>query len=166
MDLISLGWNDFFDQHFSALTRPDLVSARVVRVDRQRYQIYSAAGALGAGLAGRFRHDVGEKSDYPTVGDWVVVQPRTEEGRATIHDLLPRKSAFSRRAVDPGGRGGSGEGAAEQVIAANVDSALLVSGLDGSRMGIPRICGHPKNLPRCRRTKYAEYFLQRITCRF
>jgi ribosome biogenesis GTPase len=56
------------------------------------------------------------------VGDWVAIAARPEEGAATIHAVLPRKSRFSRKAV--GGR------TEEQMLAANVDTVLLVSGLD------------------------------------
>jgi ribosome biogenesis GTPase len=41
-----------------------------------------------------------------------------------IEAVLPRRTQFSRRAV--------GKASAEQVIAANVDLAAVVSGLDGN----------------------------------
>jgi ribosome biogenesis GTPase len=56
-------------------------------------------------------------------GDWVAAAVRPEEATATIHDVLPRRGAFVRRAV------GGGRGAA-QVVAANVDVALLVASLN------------------------------------
>jgi putative ribosome biogenesis GTPase RsgA len=30
------------------------------------------------------------------VGDWVVIRPRPENGKVTIHAVLPRKSKFAR----------------------------------------------------------------------
>ena len=47
---------------------------------------------------------------------------RPQEASATIHRLLPRRSAFVRKAV--------GGGAAAQVVAANVDVAFLVASLN------------------------------------
>ena len=133
MDLANLGWNHFFAQHFAEFAERDLAPARIVRQDRQLYQIQGEAGVMSAEISGHFLHGVREKNDFPAVGDWVAIQPRPDEGRATIQGLLPRKSKFPRRTVDRGGRGGAGERATEQVIVANVDSAFLVGGLDGGR---------------------------------
>ena len=133
MELTDLGWNDFFAQHFNKLEEQNLAPARVVRQERGAYQIQSVQGKSSAELAGRFRHQAREKSDFPTVGDWVAIQPGATGDRVTIHGLLPRKSRFSRQAVDPGGMGGTREHTEEQVIAANVDVIFLVSGLDGGR---------------------------------
>ncbi len=47
---------------------------------------------------------------------------RPQEGSATIHHLIPRRSAFVRKAI--------GGGAASQVVAANVDVAFLVTSLN------------------------------------
>ena len=54
------------------------------------------------------------------MGDWVAV--RSDQDRAGIHAVLPRTSAFVRPAT--------GETSEEQILAANVDTALLVAGLD------------------------------------
>jgi ribosome biogenesis GTPase len=57
------------------------------------------------------------------VGDWVAVELRDQGHAALIHGVLPRRSQFVRKMA--------GKKIAEQVIAANVDIALLVSALDG-----------------------------------
>lgn len=46
-----------------------------------------------------------------------------ESRKATIHSILPRKSKFSRQSV--------GGITTEQIVAANIDTVFLVSGLDG-----------------------------------
>jgi ribosome biogenesis GTPase len=56
------------------------------------------------------------------VGDWVAVRSEGALNRVSIHAILPRQSTFSRRAA--------GDPTVEQVIAANVDTIFLVSGLD------------------------------------
>ena len=56
------------------------------------------------------------------MGDWVAVRRRDGESRADIHAVLPRRNKFSRRAA------GSEE--IEQIVAANIDTVFLVSGLD------------------------------------
>jgi ribosome biogenesis GTPase len=52
----------------------------------------------------------------------VVLHPRPEESAATIVELLPRKTKFSRKVA--------GRKSEEQVVAANVDVVFIVSGLD------------------------------------
>lgn len=125
MELSTLGWNAHFTQSFQALAHSDWQPARVARAHGRLYHLYAAMGELQAELAGRLKHEAATASALPVVGDWVAVLPHPQEaGRATIQALLPRQSAFSRKVV--------GEHlTAEQVVAANVDTVLLVMGLDG-----------------------------------
>jgi ribosome biogenesis GTPase len=53
----------------------------------------------------------------------VVIRIRDGENTAMIHAVLPRKSKFSRKTV--------GAKTQEQIIATNVDTVFLISGLDG-----------------------------------
>jgi len=69
------------------------------------------------------RHRAGTRTDFPAVGDWVVLAPAPDQGRATIRAILPRRSAFTRKVA--------GSRTLEQVIAANIDTVFLVVGLDG-----------------------------------
>ncbi len=86
-----------------------------------------------ATVSGRFRFDALATSDYPAVGDWVALEPSAAapgtEDRAVIAAILPRRSAFTRSAADASRRT-AGHLADEQVIAANVDVAFIVAGLD------------------------------------
>jgi ribosome biogenesis GTPase len=52
----------------------------------------------------------------------VATSIRLEERKATIHALLPRKSAFSRKVA--------GQTTDEQIVAANIDVVFIVCGLD------------------------------------
>ena len=96
----------------------------------------SAAPTASTGprrVSGRFRFDALASSDYPAVGDWVALEPSAAapgtEDRAVIAAVLPRRSAFVRSAADASRRT-AGHLVDEQVIAANVDVAFLVAGLD------------------------------------
>jgi ribosome biogenesis GTPase / thiamine phosphate phosphatase len=73
-------------------------------------------------MSGKLRHDNKEGGDYPAVGDWVVIQASKEEEKATIQAILPRFSKFSRKVA--------GAETREQVLAANVDTAFLVTALN------------------------------------
>lgn len=123
MDLSSLGWNDFFEALFEEYKNKGLLPARIVRQDRTGFVVVSKVGRQPAIVAGRhFR--TGLKADLPTVGDWAAIENRPSEPNTIIQAILPRKSKFSRKIV--------GDLADEQVVAANVDTIFLVSGLDGN----------------------------------
>lgn len=78
---------------------------------------------MSAVAAGRLQHDAGSRGELPVVGDWVAVDVLNEKPpRAVIRAILPRFSKFARK--EPGGR------SIEQPIAANIDTALVVAGLD------------------------------------
>ncbi|HUV02228.1 MAG TPA: ribosome small subunit-dependent GTPase A [Desulfobacteria bacterium] len=79
-------------------------------------------GAFICKLSGTFRFAAGSNGKFPTVGDWVAASARPNEGKATIHALLPSKSAFLRKVA--------GQMTEEQVIAANIDLVFIVCGLD------------------------------------
>ena len=131
MNLANLGWNSFFEEHFERLRNDELVPARVAQEHKRIYILYAEQGELIAEVSGKFLHAARFRSDFPTVGDWVAASVREEEGRATIHALLPRKSSFSRKAVLSGGMPDTGGKTDEQVLTANLDTVFLVSGLDG-----------------------------------
>ena len=123
--LEELGWNAFFSQRFESLQVPGALPARVVSERRSSYQVYSQYGELSAEISGKMRYQATAGDQYPAVGDWVIVKLQTDESKGMIHDILPRKSKFSRKEA--------GTVASEQIIAANVDVIFIVSGLDGGR---------------------------------
>jgi len=61
------------------------------------------------------------------VGDWVALAARPGEGAATIHAVLPRRTAFVRRAAD--------SIQSVQVIAANIDLAFVVASMNADLKG-------------------------------
>ena len=116
------GWSDALQSHFESLAQPELQPARVLIQQRELYVVVCESGELTATLAGRFVH-VADEGDFPVAGDWVAIAARPGEGRATIKQLLPRMGAFRRRAAGPGAP-------RAQVVAANVDVALLLASLN------------------------------------
>jgi ribosome biogenesis GTPase / thiamine phosphate phosphatase len=104
------------------------VRARVVAVHKETSIVRGPDGIdLPAVVSGRFRYDALASSDYPAVGDWVTVADGQRP--AVITAVLPRHSAFVRSAADATRRS-AGHLVDEQVLAANVDVAFLVAGLD------------------------------------
>jgi ribosome biogenesis GTPase / thiamine phosphate phosphatase len=125
VNLDDFGWDTFFQGHFRTLNLPGSVPARVISESRGSFQVYSQDGELTARISGRMRYLPVEERLYPAVGDWVAVQPLMDERKGIIHAVLPRKSKFSRKTA--------GERTEEQIVAANIDTVFIVSGLDGGR---------------------------------
>lgn len=120
--LEALGWEPGFERAFAALAEPGWRPARVALSYGGLHRILTEETDLLADVSGRLRHAAGSAAGLPAVGDWVAAAPRPAEGRATIHAVLPRRSRFARKAA--------GDATTEQVVAANVDTVFLVSGLD------------------------------------
>ena len=123
MKLKELGWNPLLNQYFQQFRKQGLLPARIANEQKLLYLTYCEQGELRAEVSGKFRHRTLSRSSFPKVGDWAVVTVRPEEGKATIHALLPRKNSFSRKVA--------GEDTEEQIVAANIDTVFIVSGLDG-----------------------------------
>jgi len=115
--LEELGWDAGLASEFEQLEDDNLIPARVAAQHRGSYVLWSENGELRARAAGRMFHTHEVGGPLPAVGDWVAVEPP-----ATITSILPRRSAFVRKAA--------GFGSSEQVLAANVDAAFLLAGLD------------------------------------
>jgi ribosome biogenesis GTPase / thiamine phosphate phosphatase len=107
-----LGWDGALEEAFTANAGVDGRPARVSRVDRRLCTV------LGPGVSRA------ESLGYQVAtGDWVVVRPGpAPSDRDLVAAVLPRRTAFVRDR--------SGPETAAQVIAANVDRALLICGLD------------------------------------
>ncbi len=123
MTLTDLGWTDEFARHFKPYSQQGLEPARVVcELRRNFYAVQTVSAEVLAECGGGFFHHARKPDQFPAIGDWVAVRVRAGEQRADIHAVLPRTTKFSRRAA------GSEE--IEQIVAANVDTVFLVSGLD------------------------------------
>ncbi|HEY9631313.1 MAG TPA: ribosome small subunit-dependent GTPase A [Coleofasciculaceae cyanobacterium] len=124
MKLHELGWSDSIAQQRDRLKTLDEAIARVALQHKEAYVLYAEAGEFTAEVSGKFRHQALSSQDFPAVGDWVVMRPHLSEQRATIHHVLPRHSKFSRKVA--------GSKTEEQLVATNVDTVFLVSGLDAN----------------------------------
>jgi len=122
--LVSLGWSQTWSQAFEPWHAAGHAPGRISSDHQHIYRVFTELGELVAAVSGRLRHEAQAAANFPVVGDWVALSPRPGERRATIHGVLPRSSRFSRKVA--------GEQAEEQVVAANVDTVLLVAGLDAN----------------------------------
>jgi len=122
LELEKLGWTSSLEEAFVAFASAGLVPGRVAAAHTHLYRVLTRAGDWLAEVTGRLRHEARGPEDFPAVGDWVALKPRPGEERAQVHAVLPRKSAFVRKAA--------GSTTEPQVLAANVDTVFLVAGLD------------------------------------
>jgi ribosome biogenesis GTPase len=120
--LESLGWDAGWASELEGLEQTDLIPGRVIAQYRGAYSVSTETGDVRAEVAGAlvYRRAVG--GVLPAVGDWVGLRGRPEGGRATVHAVLPRRTAITRNGAD--------RNSLEQVLAANVDVVFLLNGVD------------------------------------
>lgn len=123
MSILRWGWNDYFEAVWKDAARGTAVAARVIAQGRGLWRVAGDFGECPAEVAGKLRLAAEEGAEWPAVGDWVAAELRDHGSAAVILEVLPRRSQFVRKVA--------GKKIAEQVIAANVDVALLVTALDG-----------------------------------
>jgi ribosome biogenesis GTPase len=123
MNLKEFGWDDFFEQRFSQYGNHGLIPARIIRETRHIYDVQTESGRHTAQVSGLFHYTAVMRSDYPTIGDWIVMTET--DGTFVIEKVLERRSSFSRKTA--------GREIDEQVIAANIDILFIVNSLDGGR---------------------------------
>lgn len=118
--LISYGLSSRFEQE--ALLFPELTLARVTGQHRNIYTIVSEHGEIQALVSGKFMHCANTNTDFPVVGDWVMVSLADTEQTVIIHHVLPRKTIFERRAA--------GTQNAVQIVASNIDYIFICMSLN------------------------------------
>ena len=120
--LNNLGWTHLDDTNVQ-LAESAYTIGRITRQDRQHYTVITRSGLKRAQLMGKTRQKSFNKSDLPVVGDWIGIETDTgSEGAARILQQYPRKSALCRQAA--------GEVKEKQILAANIDTVFVISGLD------------------------------------
>lgn len=121
--LTGWGWNSYFEAFWQGIEWENAAPGRVISQQRKFWRVAGDFGECWAEASGKLRLAAEEGADWPAVGDWVVVELHGADSSAVIQEVLPRRNKFVRRSP--------GKKMEEQVIAANVDTALLVAGLDG-----------------------------------
>lgn len=122
MELKDLGFDQSFERKRSEAGRPDCSVARITAVHRDSYLVRNEYGETLAEPAGSFIYSTESSIDLPAVGDWALVQYHNENALGIVRGLLPRKSFLRRKA--------SGKKIEYQMIAANIDVALIVQACD------------------------------------
>jgi len=101
----------------------DTVVMRITEVQREGVTLHDGDAEHGARLLPALRHALAAQGDAIAVGDWVLARVNAF-GEWWVHERVPPLNQLARRLHD--GR----DKATRVVIVSNVDTALLVMGLD------------------------------------
>lgn len=114
--LTRLGWNDTLAASIHGAP-PQAVPVRVIEQHRSEYRVCGTGGEHAARTQPLLHRQMSQQGDGIAVGDWALY---VDDGRWLVQ-RLPRASLLERARED--GR--------RQRLVANVNTALLVMGLDG-----------------------------------
>ncbi len=109
ISLAGMGWQPFFQQQLSLEEWSSVTPARVVEQHKSKLELVCEAGRISLPVTG--------STPNLTVGDWVLLE---SDGR--LLRVMERQSCFRRKAA--------GRQVAEQLLAANVDTAFIVCSLN------------------------------------
>jgi ribosome biogenesis GTPase / thiamine phosphate phosphatase len=123
MNITDLGLDDYFTGCFKEFSNEEFSLGRVIREHRERYIVSDGENEYNAEVTGNLRFSASSRSDFPAVGDWVVMKTY-EPDQAIIHKVLPRKTILSRQAVSKFGE--------IQIISANIDVAFIVQAINNN----------------------------------
>lgn len=116
--LEAVGWKPQDQLAWDHGDRTGLIPGRVVGLHRNHVvDLVTADGDLTGKPAGRMLRDRTQAAALPAVGDWVA----TDAG-GTIQEILPRRTTLARRSSSDRDR--------IQILAANIDKAIVVSSLN------------------------------------
>jgi ribosome biogenesis GTPase / thiamine phosphate phosphatase len=126
INIEDLGYSAFFQSNRDRLGWAGFSVARVVAEYKEAYKVINANGEFFAKITGKQMFDASSREDFPAVGDWVAIAELGND-QAAIHGVLPRLTAIKRRYGD---KNNAGEKTDIQIIAANIDVALVVESVD------------------------------------
>lgn len=122
--LYKLGFNEFFSSQFDKAKLNNFQPARVISVNKNSFIVSDGSREIYAEAAGRFLFNSESSVDMPAAGDWVYVQLFDDDSFAVIHEIFSRNTLLKRKTA--------GKKVDYQLIAANIDTAVIVQALDSN----------------------------------
>lgn len=121
--LFLFGWDDFFENHYTNLFNNSLIPAKVICEEKNLYRIQiDLQTTTWASINGKMYFNAKNRSDFPAVGDWVLIEPPCDSDRAIIQSILPRKGVVQRKEI--------GSSTDIQILATNIDYMFIASSAD------------------------------------
>jgi len=121
MNLEDFGFTESLEKFAKDYNLNNFETGRVIAEHKERYTVITKKGEYDAEITGNMRFTAITREDFPAVGDWVFLTTYDSDF-AVIHKILPRLSIIKRQAV--------GQFGEIQVIAANIDYALIIQAID------------------------------------
>jgi ribosome biogenesis GTPase len=121
MRLEDFGYNDKLEKFSIEHNLDSFEIGRIITEHKERYIVKTTEGEFEAEITGNMRFTAESRANFPAVGDWVALTTYDSDF-ALIHNILPRFSIIKRQAV--------GQFGEIQIIATNIDYALLVQAVD------------------------------------
>ena len=121
MKLEDLGYSEHWEECRNEMELASFDMGRVSSEHKERYTVMTGKGQFEAEIVGNLRFSATTRADFPAVGDWVAISSY-DDNKVLIHAVFPRYTVIERQAV-----GKMGE---KQIIAANIDYALIVQAVD------------------------------------
>ena len=118
-----LGFDNWFQDKVD-LSKTDFNIVRVISVNKNSFVVSNGVRDIYAELTGKFLYYSEDSLDLPAVGDFVYAQLFDDDELAIIHYVVPRKTLLKRKA--------SGKKVDYQLIAANIDIAIIMQSLDSN----------------------------------
>lgn len=119
-----IGFTEWFKDRIEPEKLQNFAIVRVLSVNKNSYIVSAGDKEIFAELTGKFLFNSESSLDFPTVGDWVYAQLFDDDSLAIIHDIFPRKSLLKRKTP--------GQKIEYQLIAANIDTAIIMQALDSN----------------------------------
>ena len=119
-----IGFNSWFEKRIDTGKTDNFQIARIFAVNKDNFLIRNEKSEVIAELTGKLLFQAESPLDYPTVGDWVYVQYFNNNSLGVIDEIFPRKTVLRRKT--------SGKKIEYQLIAANIDIAMIIQSLDSN----------------------------------
>jgi ribosome biogenesis GTPase len=123
-EIEKLGFDKWFQDRIQPSKLDDFKVVRVIAVNKNSFVVSNGRNDIYAELTGKYLFNSESSLDLPTVGDWVYAQLFDDDSLAIIHEIFPRKSLLKRKT--------SGKKIEYQLIAANIDTAIIMQSLDSN----------------------------------
>lgn len=123
-EIVKLGFDKWFQDRIETSKLDSFQVARVIAVNKNSFVVSTGSNDIYAELTGKYLFNVESPLDFPTIGDWVYVQLFDDDTLAIIHEIFPRRSLLKRKT--------SGKKIEYQLIAANIDTAIIMQSLDSN----------------------------------